>query len=346
MSVVLPIRDPLVKAYKHHAFILAMMENLPAQNQWILSHYLQIFSPHDIISDPNANWHWLDFLIVGEESPFLSKQTLSLSELQSYDLDSYIKETLDNGSYLYLFVEAYYLIHHTAYYNEYMPNNILVYGYEEHEEGTSILFLDYSYRGARKLEKFVIPLTDLKTAIVAFDTRGHTYADYSCIFTPVEAAYNLSLPYVEELIFEYLHSLPTFAKYTNDPFFDQSICGIKIYDSFLHYFNWMEKDDTRLNILPFCILEEHKTVLYELSMMLLNMHLLESEAVVSDVEKLKKDATLLKTCMMLYETTGRKKLIPKMRAIVQHMQIAERDCLTLLLESIAPDLQTTSGAGK
>lgn len=334
MMKMLPVNEPLVKAYKHHAFILSMMEDSPEHNLWILSNYIQLFSPHDIINDPFCNWHWLDFLIIGNESPFLSNQLIPLSELQSYDLDQFIKETLDRGSYLYIFCEGYYLAHHTAYKNEYLPNNVLIYGYNEDSECPTVNILDYAYSGSRKLEKFVIGLDDLKTAILKFDTRGHTYADYSCIFTPVKASYEMNLPHIKELLHDYLHSLPTFAKYTDDPFFKKSICGIKIYDSFIHYFDWLEKDNTRLNMLPFCILEEHKVVLLELSKLLFRMNILKNEEIISQLNEIKNEATLLKTLMLIFESTGRKNLIRKMTSTVKKMQVTEERCIALLLESI------------
>lgn len=334
MMKILPINGPLVKAYKHHAFILSMMQDTPEHNLWILSNYIQIFSAHDIKNDPYCNWHWLDFLIIGNESPFMSNQVIPLSELQSYDLAQFIKETLDRGNYLYIFCESYYLAHHTAYQKEYLPNNVLVYGYNEDSDNFTVNILDYAYAGSRKLEKFIIGLDILKTAILKFDTRGHTYAEYSSVFTPVKASYEMNLPHVKELLNDYLHSLPTFAQYTDNPFFDKAICGIKTYESFLHYFNWLEKDQTRLNILPFCILEEHKVVLLELSKLLFSMDILKNEEIIDRLQEIKKEATQLKTFMLLFETTGRKNLIKRMESTVKKMQVAEEQCITYLLESI------------
>jgi hypothetical protein len=187
MKKVLPLYKPLVKAYKHHGFLIAMMGDAPAQREWVLGSYLQLFSGHDIANDPLCDAHWLDFLIIGNDSPFLNGRPIHLKELQSYDLNIFLKETIDQGSYLYVFCEASHLPHHYAYRNEYLPNVVLVYGYDEEGEERSYHILDYAYTASRKLEQFSLPADILHSAIRDFDPRGHDYAEYSAIFTTVDA---------------------------------------------------------------------------------------------------------------------------------------------------------------
>jgi hypothetical protein len=128
--------------------------------------------------------------------------------------------------------------------------------------------------------------------------------------------------------------LPTYAPYSDAPFFTHSKCGIQIYDLFQAYFGWLERDETLPNMLPFCILEEHKLVLVELGKLLLCKNWLKNEELISQLEAIRREASSLKFIMMKYAATGEKELIGKMASIIKEMRLVEERCLAELLETL------------
>lgn len=279
----LPIYLPSINSYKHHALKLAIIDGNSDFRPWILSNFIQLYTPYNIKDNPLCDPHWLDFFLVsGADKEWLKIDNVSLATLKNLDLINYIKFQIDNGSYLYLYYDVFFIKHSKSYGQSHFPSNLLVYGYDDTKKVFYVYDYEYSNPNFGKLGRVTVEYKDLVRSIKHLKVGPFTWAENSQIYSPLVDSTQINIQLIELLLNDYLNSYPTYQRYYSDSFFENSLFGIGTYQ-ILHYYCTQLKNGfiAKINILPFCILYEHKKMLHSLSKYLINNNHLDVELIES-----------------------------------------------------------------
>ncbi|PWW07315.1 hypothetical protein DFQ01_102207 [Paenibacillus cellulosilyticus] len=333
MSKLLPIYEPIVKSYKHHALKLAMMDkevNFP----WVISNFIQLYTPYNLFDDPNCDYHFLDFYLLSkndESSPWLEiKNIHNLVFKRNQNVIDFMHKAIDDDYYLYLYYDAYYLPHSYSYKKEHSPTNILIHGYNEKDR--LVYGYDYSYNGIYKLEVQQIDYDSFEQSIIHLDYSNDSWAEYSQMCRPLTVNQMVDISMIIMLLTDYLDAYPSYKRVKDGSYFGNSYFGIEVYKSLKHYLELLKCNKTTGNILPFSILWEHKRCLVHLFEYLYRNGVVHRQELLNPFRILEEQAFNLRNMMLKFMLTKKESLIERMIPIVDAIEQCERSSLSLLVQ--------------
>jgi len=272
----LPIKEPIIKGYKHHALPLSIIKATnPSAFESILPAYLQLYTISDVISNPDCDPHWLDYclheyLTEMNPNPLFQVTIVDRRNILPEKMKNFITDSLEDKKYIYINYDGFYLNHNVAFEKFSTINNLLIYGYDHDQRICNIY--DYNYVKSRALEEMNVGIEKLAQAISLLPENSSEWSTRIILLDPsISKKQGLSITSVIQPLQDYLNSTATFDRYMElkqqghsvMPLQSKPVYGIDVYRVLQTYTNSILPHIEHPNILPYYIIMEHKRVIEE-----------------------------------------------------------------------------------
>lgn len=130
---VLPVGQPDITAYPHHAHLFSILNGIDEQGKyklpWLCNNYIQLEYESGNI-DFSIGY---DILPILENCAWLVKDSISFEMIKKKwsDVVGFIVDAIDTGHYVYMEVDEYYIREYDNYNKKHLSHTILIYGYNE-----------------------------------------------------------------------------------------------------------------------------------------------------------------------------------------------------------------------
>lgn len=342
MKKVLPIADPPIKSYLHHAYALSVLATTDAYLPWFHSNYIQLhfnqkFKDHRF-SD-YFNFYYYPFTEVN--IPNLQTLKIDRSILTGHnrlDID-FLTQFIDQGYYVCTYVDEYYIPNRLAYRTYHFKHEIFVYGYDRAEQVFHVLGFDRE----RVFQATTVSFEDFMEGHVNGYYPEHWWTNF--IFPTRlkdEAAYPFNLQLVTGLLEDYLTSrssdirLAMHYKLSSD-----SVFGLACYDWIDKCLEMMENGTFFIDYRVPSVLWEHK---YCMRLRLEYMHRLGivDRELCQQYAKVESDALRARNLMLKAFVLNELSIISKVRQLVKSVHEQEVDLLFPLLHDLKKEVVCSS----
>jgi len=323
---VLPIGQPLIMSYKNYCIPFAIMANVPESRSWILNRFLQLYTRSEIKDD----YHWLQFYLIHDcltddytPNPWLEIHMTDPAWFTKDSATTFIRTRIDEGRYVEVNCDQYYLSHTHAYAQRHRYSNLLIHGFDDKEQVYHVL--DFTFTTTRQFQSMTIPYSSLILHIDDVPTRP-----LKVIKLREDAHTELHISLIHQLLSDYLHSHNTSTRLAMLPHtYEQAVFGLEVYTKFEEYIQALIAHQSYINILPFQILFDHKKCVYELVQLLHQAnHFTNPSAgnqLVKDAESLMRTALAFRNTKLKFLRKQDKSIFGDMLNMIPEMK--ERDKL-------------------
>lgn len=260
----LKIVEPIIKNYQRDAYPLLVMaakgdEYLP----WVYSNFVQLMINLDEFENENMFRVMYCNQYAGFQSPFLETMKIKQTYFKLFDVNicDFIIKNIDNGFYVMMSIDKYYIPNTSAYNKEHEQHDILIYGYGSNELKT----LGYGHEGV--FEKNNVPYSCFRTAFDNLRIENNWWNDLMYMFRYKDGIkYKFNLKLFKHLLWDYLNGENT-AAYTQEEFAqtykDIFAFGMDIYPYYEKYLRALEKGIGYYDYIPMHLQVEHKKIIWE-----------------------------------------------------------------------------------
>lgn len=331
----LPIADPPIQGYLHHAYTLAIGAHYPEFYPWFYSNYIQLRCYKDI-----ANSMYYDYLnfynydLAKDLFPWLSIEKISREVYANGfgDLPTFVCNCLDSDYYLYLFLDKYYLPGRDEYQTRHFIHDHFVYGYDRDERHFD--FIGFDNRGM--FRKSPILFEDFDNAYNQANPQ-HEWQTYLFMlkYNPnYRSALDLQL--VIDLLDDYLLSRNTSERFRMYKQPMDAVFGLDVYTKLQEYFELLEAGEVWADVRGVHIVQEHKKCMLDrLRYMEREGFLNASDQLSTAYSQIATQAQSMKLSLMKFARMKDKHWIKSVIALIQQMKASEK----LILEQVLDKLQ-------
>lgn len=326
MCICLPIKEPLVTCYKHQALPLSILEaTMHYPMEIVLQNYLQLYTSQDILHNPYAEIHWLEFkdnLMVLEPNPFFDIQKFEKHGIEKDNFKKLIETSLEQGYYVYLPYDGFYLNNNAYYQKKSCPNNLLIYGYNKQTKECKVYDYDYVYTHRLKELEFDINVLYNATIDMEFE-----WAKEIVILKPkVPFEQDLHIINIKNNLSDYISSKPiTYIDKTYEfelKKLDYVKYGLSIYEVIEGYLNGIITGTHSFSILPFSVLWDHKKCITYIVKKLFN-----SKEILEPIINVENSVLIMRNLGIKHSLTSNKEILKKMIVMLKKIQIQESQAL-------------------
>lgn len=258
---ILPIAEPDITSYAHHAFSLSVLHTEPRCLDWVYSNFVQLSFidwVDGILLDyfsPNAYDHPIPALY---GSPRLTRNMI----LRSYpSFVDFARESIDDGCYVSTYADEYYIPGTVAYQNRSNPHVELIHGYDN----DSRQFHVTGFLANQTYGQTIVRYDDMEIAFKDFEvTKANHYTDYTHLFKLNRLfGYDFSVQWVMEQLEEYAFAKPSMKRWQAFQWRETvpREWGINIYDSLIRKIHELIEGTFILDHRPFQVVWEHKKMM-------------------------------------------------------------------------------------
>lgn len=154
VSKILPVTDnPPITVYRNYAYPLCIICSEEAEPNWLDNHFGNMY----LMRNKN-NFIWLDFLEPDEwYESILDYERITLDELDGLDIKELIKSTLNEGKYVALFLDGYYLNNTAPAGKRHTVGEFFIYGYDDEKE----IFYSVGFNSSEFFGKMTYPYDEV-----------------------------------------------------------------------------------------------------------------------------------------------------------------------------------------
>jgi hypothetical protein len=253
--------NPFIKNFQRDAYpLFVMAANSDAYLPWMHSNFVQIMMNKEAYIQ--QNWYRVMYCnrFLGFQSPFLECVRLKHSYLQLFDFDicEFMKKNIDNGFYVMLSIDKFFVPNTITYKKQHLQHDTLVYGYETEA------FKLIGYGRIGKFEKNAISFSAFREAFKALCVTDNWWDDVIYIFRYKEnVSYGFNKILFKQLLGDYLYGRNT-AAYTQEKLAqknkDYFVFGVEVYAYYKNYLESLLKGNDFYDYMPPHFFAEHKQV--------------------------------------------------------------------------------------
>lgn len=335
MKKILPITTPPVIGYLHHAYPLSILANEETYLPWFHSNYIQLYCPYNL---QNLSSRILKFNFYRRPdqrvsfSPYLKVQILNRDLLfkSPTDIVPFIIACIEEGYYVQLTVDEYFLPDSAAYQKRSLVHETLIYGYDKQT------FVGIGYNKNGDYAAYPIAFAELEQAVVHADLTGHYDPDGLRLFKyDPQAEYDFDIHLVREHLEDFL-----FAKNTSQRFRmlanpTDGAYGLATYECLKHYIKSFLVPPFSFDIRPAHILWEHKKCMVDRLKYMETQGYLKSEGGFSvQYEALARKTGMLRMMLLKFKITRSPDLIHRVLSNLDDIGEAEQSLLQDLVKKL------------
>ncbi|WP_027084540.1 hypothetical protein [Cohnella panacarvi] len=327
----LPVVKPYISAYKHHALPLSILSYYEENESWICNHYLQLYQRFDF----NENVHWLDFYLF-DEIPIRSSTIPWLDHTQTIHIDylkrpihEFLIDVIDQGSFIYVIHDDYYMPHSFSYNQGHFKNNLLITGYDLDKQ--CFYVYDYANTTRGQLQVNEVPFRLMEKSIAS----EHAWNVLTLFTYQSDYRHQLQLELAYRLLQDYVTSSNSSQDLLliRDPP-EKRAFGISVYEQIKRFLHGHSDLINTLH-LPFYVFHEHKASVGKLMDNLINKYdNPEIRRLRAEYESVIRDAGFMKTIILKYMLKPDFDIAKSIIPILDSMKLSEERVITSLCEEI------------
>ncbi|MCX8132096.1 MAG: BtrH N-terminal domain-containing protein [Clostridia bacterium] len=255
------MKDPPVTLYPHIANKLSILLNYEETLPWFYSNFIQMWA-----SKSGPKGYWADFSMFSRNRfcPFFKVSLINRKFMESKwdSIIDFVIESIDFGFYVYLNIDTYYIPVYENYLKQHSRHDIFIYGYDKEKKilNTADFFILQKYSHAD------VGFDDFEQSYVNYHLTGEADFVHGIeLYTFEKEEYKFDIYNTAKSINEFLLSKNTMIASDWEVFDDKDdiVYGLQVYDVLHDYLLKVYKGETYLDIRPFHMLYDHKTIMLQ-----------------------------------------------------------------------------------
>lgn len=333
-------REPVITAFPRYANVLAIIQQFSDGELWFLNYCIQLQINRGSYTGMNLDFCVGDMLNTVYRCPFLSIEVLDIEEFigdgNERDLIEKVIHYIDQGKYVYLPVDWFYIPAYQMYEEQHDAHDILVFGYDQENRELSVadFFENFKYQRAS---------CSYKEFFAAFKNvlRLPCILDKVLLMKPCCRDIIFDLGIVRELLRDYIGAknsnrrfLPVYRclDFLNDDLFE---FGVDVYEKLTGYLHYIAEAKILVQIRSYDILYEHKLALLRLSIYMRDYGYLRNDSdIIAKLEGIKKQCLLIRNILLKYNITMKVELVERCVRLLEDVREKETEALQQWLESM------------
>lgn len=273
-SKVLPTREPPVKVYHFRAFPLSVTSNYSETLPWFYSNFIQLKCTSEFIREKEMDFDFIAGDVFGGIPwiDYIKDIDKTMLNENMNDVCQFVIKNIDNGYYIYTFVDEFFIPDRSAYRKYHRMHDIMVYGYDASEKV-------FNVAGYNSKMKYAETKADFECFYNAFSSSEPKRNDKIVLFKKIDDAnYSFNIERVFEKLEDYLYSRDCSDKLEIYDFDGRTkrikylhqllktgnyVFGINVYDQLILFCEAMKNKYVRPDLRPFHCLWEHKSCMLE-----------------------------------------------------------------------------------
>ncbi|GIP56757.1 hypothetical protein [Paenibacillus woosongensis] len=327
MKKVLPIAEPKIVSYLHHAYQTSIIGNDEKAVPWILSHYIQLYydgnkalpvqfyMPDETGYTWNITCPWLDVQVI-------KKETLAAFHT---DIINFIIHAVKNDSYVFTYVNEKYIPYKTSYQKKNYSHMFMIYGYDLNKQ----VFHHLGYNN-RVFGSVDVKFSDFKDAYYNNpEYIFHSHDKLCMIQLSKTFCYDFNVNRVYGELQALLHSKRQ-QQFNDDP---NHVFGLDVYKSLEGIVEENLQNGVELKIQPFLLLAEHKKLMQERLKYMNGLKLFDSlDGECNRYRKLEQRLIAMRNLALLYNRTKRVEAMRNLLCELDSIRNEEADILELIIQ--------------
>lgn len=347
-KLILPFCKPQISHSPVISGLFATLGTKQDASAWFLSNFINIHINTETGEDQFYSRR--DFFI---NCPWIHMCTVNMDQIHSVcsSVNKFIIENLKLGYYLYIVVKTSYIkAYNKSGFEPGYSHNLLVYGFDDDEK--LFYIADHFEHGVYSAS--TCSFTEMENSLAAFEEDNPHYFNTICAFRLKDVAYQFEMEPVKRRLQYHLMSTNLFdehLKFIPDEKFDGGenniygyntysyrkdnyIFGIKVYDYLISELEQHKELSPR----PFCLLQDHKTLMSERVIFLNTLHKIRNfNEIINQSDMLKSESNTIRNLFIKtrfltgeYNNEAINRVIAKLRYIKR----AEKEFLETLIASL------------
>jgi len=262
-AVLLPLMQPPVIGFVHHAYPLSILLNNPASIPWLHSNYIQLcYDPEHDASALAFNFYHYNYPYSGQYvSPYLYNIWFSKRMIVDHSsLESFVKDSIDRKFHVYVYLDEFYVPNRFSHkHGIHLAHDIMISGYDDRTR-------EYAISGYDENGTFRLSKVSFEQAELGFRPSEHLYKDFHDnvqLFSENESDWQFRIEPVIELLKDYVLSRDTSLRCGIRRHGRKDVFGIRVYALIERYAEDIQAGRRPLDIRPFHLLWEHKRLMQD-----------------------------------------------------------------------------------
>lgn len=331
-SNVLSTIVPPITGLVDEAYPLVVALSHPRPWPWFYSNYIQMAFKNDDLMGYNVRFYKTDHrgIMWDTLNPWINYNIMNVNFLKSLNMGiiDFIVQSIDNGFYMSVFLDRYYLPGIRNYQKSHMTHEAMVFGYDLEKEQIYLIEYQETY-----LKEFIVTFAEF---IDAYDNSDLSrYEDIHLMKFDTQRHYEFDLVNISEQLQDYLSSQNTSERYriNSNPVYSPLVSfGLDIYNDlrFLLEYNHLKYD-----IRVFNSIWEHKKVMKDRVQYMADQGYVDGIAeLVLPCKEIEDKSYLLKSQFMKLCATRNPAQVGKVLLMLNAMEELERSVYGKIVEKI------------
>lgn len=330
MNIKLPLGNPPVMVYQHHAYTLSIASLHPDFEHWVNCNFIQLECFTDSLQDQNTPINFFSFINFIQTNPLVKENYIErkyLSEHVNF-LDFFIQVIMQQG-YVMTFINKYYVPGSMVYKKQHHIHDLLIYGCDLSRKVFNVAGYkeDFTYGYSE------ISFDDFVRAFNSITEGNNSLKEWAqgmhVLTVNLQSSYRFDLSSMLGLLEDYLYSRNTalrFGMYRNPPGLTYGLSTYKEVDRYL-----TEVSDPSIDIRIFHVIYEHKKSMRTRMEYLLSKGILVEAGPLEEYRKLETLSLNLRNLVVKLKMNGQRKDMNQLRIMLREIKDREEAVLTELV---------------
>jgi hypothetical protein len=332
--VSLPVEQPIITSWANQSHVFSIAQRHPDYKPWIYSGYIQT----ELIlglSGRDTVLNYSHFSTPQEDCPWIETTRTTVQQIQESgrDLVSFFKENLQQGHYIYQFVDTYYISAYPFYQLRHERHDPMIIGFDDEQEIFYMADFHKNADGANRYGIFEVSYAELTDSIL------HVTEDLNILEGIEFFRYrtDVSVPFdteeVKQALSDYLDS--TYTPQREPTWLSTPVLayGIACYDYLIRHIEDIKTDSGSRDFRFFHVMNDHKLLMHQRLQYMHEIGLIRAE-LPQAYEEILNDAAITRTLLLKFGLNGNIRLLDRIILLLRKIAETEKNILGGVLEEL------------
>lgn len=337
IKIILPVANPIIDCYPNYGAFLSILQNHEMAKPWIVSNFIQLECPNDMEQNTRMDFYMGSPYFISV-CPWILLQRIRKDMIQlkwSNNISHFVREALLQGYYVFLMVDQFFIPASSAYQKYHRIHELFIYGYDDVEE---VFYISDNFQNGQYI-RGICSFTDLNYSYIDLSKSKDLGQEliYLLSFNNF-GQFDINLEVLKELLSDYLFSINSSQKNNllNQPLKKEWVYGLECYVHLIHYLKHIMPKVNQLDIRPFYVLKNHKTMMIERLMYLSQIQLLKDpDTFISSYVRIEELAKIVLNLSLKYVVSKNLNILTRIAERLDQLSSIEADLLPRLLKSLS-----------